>query len=117
MARGSNRISKAVRVTGSFFYQRLQILVPGDTNIFMGHPPKFISYARTIRILSCLCDDVKLLALVHVFCVFFFLLEVKVVAERSPIQTAAILICLTGKRGDNLPLQLLTRGGEGGKVR
>lgn len=32
-------------------------------------------------------------------------------AERSPIQTAAILICLTGKRGDNLPRQ---RGGEGG---
>lgn len=37
--------------------------------------------------------------------------EVKVVAERSTIQTAAILICLTGKRGDNLPLQW---GGEGG---
>ncbi|GLD66431.1 zinc finger CCHC domain-containing protein 7 [Lates japonicus] len=39
-------------------------------------------------------------------------------AERSPIQTAAILICLTGKRGDNLPLQPRTSGGEeGGKGR
>lgn len=42
-------------------------------------------------------------------------LEVKVVAERSLIQTAAILICLTGKRGDNLPLQLHAPGEEGGK--
>lgn len=41
-------------------------------------------------------------------------LEVKVEAERNPIQTAAILICLTGKRGDNLPLQPLTRGRGGG---
>ena len=41
-------------------------------------------------------------------------LEVKVVAERSPIQTAAILICLTGKSGDNLPLQPHTREREGG---
>lgn len=33
--------------------------------------------------------------------------------ERSPIQTAAILICLTGKRGDNLPLH--TPGEERGE--
>lgn len=35
-------------------------------------------------------------------------------AERSPIQTAAILICLTGEKGDNLPPQPLTRGRGGG---
>lgn len=35
-------------------------------------------------------------------------------AGRSPIQTAAILICLTGERGDNLPLQPITRGRGGG---
>ena len=34
-------------------------------------------------------------------------------AERRPIQTAAILICLTGKRGDNLPLQPFARGSRG----
>lgn len=50
-----------------------------------------------------LCDDIRLLALVFCLLVFVFFLEVKVVAERSPIQTAAILICLTGERGDNLP--------------
>ena len=44
-------------------------------------------------------------------------LEVKVVAERSPIQTAAILICLTGKSGDNLPLQPHTRERGGGGER
>lgn len=38
-------------------------------------------------------------------------------AERNLIQTAAILICLTGKRGDNLPQQQHTLGGEGGKER
>lgn len=40
-------------------------------------------------------------------------MKVKVVTERSPIQTAAILICLTGKRGDNLPLH--TPGEERGE--
>lgn len=61
------------------------------------------AFAVMMTMLSCLQGGV---------CLF---LEVKVVAERSPIQTAAILICLTGKRGDNLPVQPYTQGGGGGK--
>lgn len=63
------------------------------------------AFAVMMTMLSCLQGGV---------CLF---LEVKVVAERSPIQTAAILICLTGKRGDNLPVQPYTQGGGGGEER
>lgn len=36
--------------------------------------------------------------------------------QRQPVQTAAILICLTGKRSNKLPLQMCTpRGGSDGR--